>query len=102
MISLNHSVSSVMLLPAGTIFESDVNYNLTFVLQILLDFTTKVCHQLHWVPLKEPIYLVMDNAGGNRVQGKRRVYLRDDDKIVIIQQSACSLEVNTLDLGIWF
>ena len=64
-----------MLLPAGTIFERDVNYNFTFVLQILPDFTTKVCQQLHWVPLKEPIYLVMDNAGGNRVHGAREEYI---------------------------
>ncbi len=27
--------------------------------------------------------------------------LRDDFNIVIIQQSACSPEVNALDLGIW-
>jgi hypothetical protein len=46
----------------------------------------------------------MDNAGGHGTPGAREEYtkrLKDDLNIVIIQQSACSPEVNALDLGIW-
>jgi len=91
-------------LPAGTIVEREVNCNSAFMLRILPQIATEMRQQLHWVPPEEPIYLVMDNAGGHGTQQAREEYtrrLRDDFNIVIIQQSARSPEVNALDLGIW-
>ncbi len=74
------------------------------MLRVLPQIATMIHQQLHWVPRDEPIYLVMDNAGGHGTKEAREEYtrrLRDDFNIVIIQQSACSPEVNALDLGIW-
>ncbi len=74
------------------------------MLQILPQLAAEMRQQLHWIPHEEPIYLVMDNAGGHGTQEARAEYtrrLRDDFNIVIIQQSVRSPEVNALDLGIW-
>ncbi len=81
-----------------------VNCNSAFMLRILPQIAAEKRQQLHWIPHKEPIYLVMDNAGGHGTQEARAEYtrrLRDDFNIVIIQQSVHSPEVNALDLGIW-
>jgi len=46
----------------------------------------------------------MDNARGHGTREARKEYTRrllEDFNIEIIQQSACSPEVNALDLGIW-
>jgi hypothetical protein len=46
----------------------------------------------------------MDNAGGHMTREAREEYtiqLLENYNIEIIQQSACSIEVNALDLGIW-
>ncbi len=46
----------------------------------------------------------MDNAGGHGTREAREEYTRqllEEFNIEIIQQSACSPEVNALDLGIW-
>jgi hypothetical protein len=46
----------------------------------------------------------MDNAGAHGTREAREEYTRqllEDFNIEIIQQSACSPEVNALDLGIW-
>jgi hypothetical protein len=58
----------------------------------------------HWVPPKESIYLIMDNAGGRGTQDAIEEYTRrllQEFNIVIIRQSVCSPEVDALDLGVW-
>ncbi len=99
-----HDVNLSLSYPQETIIEREVNGNCQFMLRILPEIATEICQQLHIVPRNEPIYLVMDNAGGHRKQEAREEYtrrLRDGFNIVIIQQSACSPEVSALDLGIW-
>ncbi len=47
---------------------------------------------------------MMDNAGGHGTGEAREEYTRrllEDYNVKIMQQSACSPEVNALDLGIW-
>jgi hypothetical protein len=64
----------------------------------------KIREKMPWVPPTEPIYLVMDNAGGHGTQEAIEEYTRRalvEFNVVIIRQSARSPEVNALDLGIW-
>ncbi len=91
-------------LTQGTLVERKVNCNSAFMLANLPPIATEIRQRLHWVPPDEPIYLVMDNAGGHGTQEAREEYtgrLLEEFNIVIIQQSARSPEVNALDLGIW-
>jgi hypothetical protein len=84
--------------------EREVTCNSAFMLANLPVIAAKICEQTSWIPIEQPIYLVMDNAGGHRTRAAREEYtrrLKDKFNIIILQQSACSPEVNALDLGIW-
>jgi hypothetical protein len=57
-----------------------------------------------WIPRQEPIYLILDNAGGHGTRAAINEYtrrLRNDHNVIIKFQPARSPEVNALDLGIW-
>ncbi len=91
-------------LPQGTIVEQEVNCDSAFKLQTLPPIAAEIHEKMPWIPIEQPIYLVMDNAGGHGTRAAREEYtrrLRDEYNIIILQQSACSPEVNALDLGIW-
>ena len=57
-----------------------------------------------WLNSKQPIYLIIDNAGGHGttvvVEEYRRM-LKDDFNIILKHQVPNSPETNLLDLGVW-
>ncbi len=102
-LTINNVELSILLEP-GTIVEEEVNCNSAFMLRILPIIAAEIRNQLHWIPPEEQIYLIMDNAGRHGTQQARDQYTRQlqhEYNITIIQQSARSPEVNTLDLGVW-
>jgi hypothetical protein len=57
-----------------------------------------------WVQQEQPIYLLMDNAGGHGTReavGQCTRALRNEYNVIIKQQPARSPELHALDLGIW-
>jgi len=80
------------LLPQGTVVEREVNCDSAFMLVTLPPIATEIHEKMPWVPREQPIYLVMDNTGGHVTRAAREEYtmrLRDEFKIIILQQSAC-------------
>jgi hypothetical protein len=80
------------LLPQGTVVEREVNCDSAFMLVTLPPIATEIHEKMPWVPREQPIYLVMDNTGGHGTRAAREEYtmrLRDEFKIIILQQSAC-------------
>lgn len=57
----------------------------------------------HWIPLHEPLYLVMDNAGSHGTENAIKQYtaILAIYNIHIVWQVPRSPETNMLDLGIW-
>jgi hypothetical protein len=80
------------LLPQGTVVEREVNCDSAFMLVTLPPIATEIHEKMPWVPREQPIYLVMDNTGGHGTRAAREEYtmrLRDEFKIIVLQQSAC-------------
>jgi hypothetical protein len=74
------------------------------MLETMLTIGTQICQRMPWVPIKTPIYLVLDNAGGHETVAAREEYtrrLRKEHNVIVKFQPACSPEVNAFDLGIW-
>jgi hypothetical protein len=72
------------LLQPGAVVERKVNCDSAFMLQNLPPVGAEIHQKMPWVPREQPIYLVMDNAGGHgtwqaRVEYTRR--LREDYNI---------------------
>jgi hypothetical protein len=61
-----------MLFTAETVVGKEVNCNCKFMLQTLPVIAIEMCQQLQWVPPEEPIYLIMDNVRGHRMQEARK------------------------------
>jgi hypothetical protein len=86
-------------LPAGTIVEHEVTCSSAFMLHHVPLIAAKMREKMPWVLPTEPIYLVMDNAGGHGTQEAIEEYTRRplvEFNVVIIWQLACSPEVNAL------
>jgi hypothetical protein len=84
-------------LPAGTMVEHEVTCNSAFMLHHVPLIAAEMREKMPWVPPTEPIYLVMDNAGGHGTQEAIEEYTRRalvEFNVVIIRQSARSPEVN--------
>jgi hypothetical protein len=59
---------------------------------------------MHWIPLEQEIYLVMDNAGGHGTEEAVDEYTRvlnEEYNIIILHQALRSPVMNSLDLGLW-
>jgi hypothetical protein len=93
----NNDVELSMLLEPGTIVEEEVNCNSAFMLRILPIIASEIHNQLHWIPHKEQIYLIMDNVGGHRTQQAMDQYTW---QLQCKYNITCAPEVNALDLGV--
>jgi hypothetical protein len=83
----------------------DVNCNSEFMLEHM-DSIGKAIRKSHdWIPAKEPIYLIMDNAGGghgtNDAIEQYVGVLWQRYSVKIIHQVARGQEMNLLDFGAW-
>ncbi len=70
----------------------------------MLTIGPKIRQKMPWEPQKQPIYLIMDNAGGYGTREAVDQYTKTlwlQFNIIIKQQPACSPELNALDLGTW-
>jgi hypothetical protein len=84
--------------------EKEVTCDSAFMLQHLPHICRDLRQKMPWVPPRQPIYLIMDNAGGHGTRDAIDQYTRQlqrDYNIIIIFQSAGSPDVNALDVGIW-
>ena len=91
-------------IPRGAIVEREVTCDSAFMLQHLPHVGADLRRKMPWVPPRQPIYLIMDNAGGHGTRDAIDQYtqqLQRDYNITIIFQLARSPDVNALDVGIW-
>jgi hypothetical protein len=89
-------------LPAGAVIEKEVNCNSTFMLKIYQKLHLRNTPKTPLDTSRVPLFLVKDYAEGHETRKAKEEYTRrlgDDININIIQQSACSPEVNALDLA---
>jgi hypothetical protein len=90
--------------PRGSIIKEEVTCNSRFMLETMPTIGAKICRNMPWVPHEQPIYLIMDNAGGHGTReavGRYTRALRNQFNVIIKQRPARSPELNALDLGIW-
>ena len=90
--------------PAGTLIHNDVSCNTKFMLNTVHEIGTAICEAFHFINKKEPVYLVLDNAGGhgtNKVKVEFEKILRERYKVRIVWQVPNSPDTNLLDLGAW-
>jgi len=63
-----------------------------------------ICQSMPWIPLAQPIYLQMDNAGGHGTKNAICEYtqqLANDCNVIVKHQPSRSPEMIVLDLGLW-
>ncbi len=53
-------------LPQGTVVEQEVNCDFTFMIRTLPPIAAEIHEKMPWIPMEQPISLMMDNAGGHR------------------------------------
>ena len=85
--------------------EEDCSCDSAFMSQAMREVGQRIRQEMHWVPMNETIFLVMDNAGGHgngQTINEYVLYLKNTFNITIIHQCPRSPCTNTLDLGIWF
>ncbi len=63
-------------LPQGTVIEQEVNCDSAFMLWTLPPIAAEIREKMHWVPPKQPFYLVMDNAGGHGTWAALEEYIK--------------------------
>jgi hypothetical protein len=63
-------------LPASSIDEREITCNSTFMLHHIPLIVAKIQEKMLWLLPTEPIYLVMDNAGGHETQEAIQEYTR--------------------------
>jgi hypothetical protein len=74
------------------------------MLETMPTIGAEIRQNMPWVPQEQPIYLIMDNAGGHGTReavGQYTRALRNQFNVIIKQQPARSPKLNALDLGIW-
>ncbi len=92
--------------PQGSIIEEGItcNSNSNFMLQTMPAIRAEIRQKMPWIPRDQPIYLILDNAGGHGTRQAINEYtrqLRDQHDVILKFQPPCSPELNALDLGIW-
>ncbi len=60
----------------GTVVEREITCNPAFMLENLPLIAAEMRRKFHWIPPKESVYLVMDNAGGHGTQETIEEYPR--------------------------
>ncbi len=97
----NNDITISCFYPLGYLIEEEVSCNSPYMLEAMPTIGAEIHHRMPWVPLQEPIYLVLDNAGGHWTRGAVDQYtraLRNQFNVIIKQQPACSPGLNALDL----
>jgi len=82
----------------------DVNCDSEFMLSVMPEVGAAIREKMHFVDPDEPIYLVLDNAGGHGTDEAIEQYvtlLREEYNVICHHQCPRSPETNMLDLGIW-
>jgi len=51
--------------PQGLIIEEDITCNSNFMLQTMPAIGAEIRQKMPWIPRDQPIYLILDNAGGH-------------------------------------
>jgi hypothetical protein len=78
----------------------DVNCNSEFMLEHMDSIGKAIRESHHWIPAEEPIYLIMDNAGGHGTNDAIEQYvsaLWQSYSVKIIHQVDRGPEMNLLD-----
>ena len=66
----------VVKIQAGESYEVDVTCDSEFMIRTIPEVGVTLREQYYWVPDEDPIYLVMDNAGGHGTDNAKEVYTR--------------------------
>ena len=88
----------------GDTLIRDVTCDSTYMLSHIYNIGKAIRSSYHWVDEKDPIYLIIDNAGGHGTNEAKATYvktLKEKFNIDIRWQVPNSPELNMLDLGVW-
>ncbi len=79
--------------PQGSIIEEDITCNSNFMLQTMPAIGAEIRQKMPWIPPDQPIYLILDNAGGHGTRQAINEYTRQlrDQHNVILKYSATAL-----------
>ena len=83
---------------------ADVTCDSDYMLRIMPKVEKAVRDAHFWVDKNDPIYLVLDSAGGHgtgEAIAKYKADLESDFNIIVVHQIPQSPDTNALDLGIW-
>lgn len=84
--------------------EVDCSCDSNFMLSKMREVGQAIRKYFFWVRRDQPIYLVIDNAGGhgtNEAIAEYKTFLKDEFNIILKHQVPNSPETNILDLGLW-
>lgn len=92
-----------VLIERGTVIDKQCNCDSAFMEVMMPEVGRHLREKFHWVDCHDPIYLVMDNAGGHGTSDAINNYTRhlQEFRVEIIWQVPRSPETNMLDLGVW-
>ena len=92
-----------VVIKAGEYQDKDCSCDSEFMLKTIPEIGEAVRSAYHWLEDSEPIYIIMDNAGGHGTDDAKQQYTESlaAYNIGIIWQVPRSPETNMLDLGIW-
>ena len=88
----------------GDEVEDDVTCNSEYMIDAMKRVGKAIRTSYHWIPMDQPCYLVMDNAGGHGTKNAIEEYtnnLLTEFNIKVIFQVPRSPYTNVLDLGVW-
>ena len=88
----------------GNLIHEDCSCNLKFMKEAMVRVWEKLRQKFFWVKVNDPIYLVMDNAGGHGDKATVKEYtnlLKEKFKVIVIYQTPRLPYTNVLDLGFW-
>ena len=89
---------------AGEEREVDVSCDSNFMEITMQEVGEGIRSSYHWVPMEDPIFLYLDNAGGHGTKMVVAAYVKmlaDDFNVICIHQCPRSPATNMLDLGAW-
>lgn len=83
--------------------DRDCTCDSEFMIKTMPEVGRALREKYHWIDANDPIYLVMDNAGGHGTNDAKTQYTEalKEFNIEIIWQVPRSPETNMLDLGVW-
>ena len=88
----------------GDSIEVDVSCDSNYMIGAMERIGEAMRRSFHWIPMNQPCYLVLDNAGGHGKKDIIKQYSRtliERYNIQLIHQVPRSPFSNVLDLGVW-